>query len=95
MSLYSINCRYNAIAPQSESTIISAGTIEKLRERFCTIITLMDNDEAGLKSMAKYRELYGLRGIIIPTELKAKDPSDIIKLHGINELQNFMSNAIS
>lgn len=94
MSLYSINCRYNAIAPQSETTIISADIIEKLRKRFCTIVTLMDNDEAGLKSMIKYKELYGFNNIILSKKLGAKDPSDLIKLHGINELQNFMRDAI-
>jgi len=41
---------------------------------------LFDNDEAGIKSMLKYQEIYGIPYVLLKME---KDLSDSIREHGI------------
>lgn len=71
-----------AVAPDSENMLLPALMIETLKGKYKHIITLMDNDAAGIASMEKYHESYNLPYIISPLE---KDPSDSIKIRGINQ----------
>jgi hypothetical protein len=79
MSLKSLGLRIEAIAPDSESCILSKEQIDVLKKRFKKIVVILDSDETGVKSMVKYKELYDLPFIYLPLE---KDISDIVKHHG-------------
>ena len=68
------------IAPDSENTMIPKHVILKLKESYKSVCTLFDNDEAGVRSMLKYKDKYGLRGVHLKLE---KDLADSIKEHGL------------
>ena len=70
-----------AIAPDSENTLISERVINQYREKYTSICTLFDNDPAGIKSMTKYKEKYAIPFVHLELE---KDMADNIKEHGIN-----------
>jgi 5S rRNA maturation endonuclease (ribonuclease M5) len=72
------------IAPDSENTMIKESSIDKLKEKYKSICVLFDNDEAGINSMKKYKERYGLNYIILNME---KDVSDSIKVHGLQKVK--------
>jgi hypothetical protein len=72
------------IAPDSENTLIKESSINKLKEKYQSICILFDNDEAGINSMKKYKERYGLNYIILNME---KDISDSIKVHGLQKVK--------
>ena len=75
------------IAPDSENTMIKESSINKLKEKYKSICVLFDNDEAGINSMQKYKERYGLNYIILDME---KDISDSIKVHGIQKVKEVL-----
>lgn len=79
MSLMSFNYNIEAIAPDSENTIIKPYVIESLKKRYKYVITMLDNDEPGKKAMAKYKELFNINGFAIDL---SKDFSDSVKDHG-------------
>lgn len=79
MSLMSFNYNIEAIAPDSENTIIKPYIIESLKKRYKDIITMLDNDEPGKKAMAKYKDLFDINGFAIDL---SKDFSDSVKDHG-------------
>jgi len=64
------------VAPDSENTLIPENVITSYKARYKGICTLFDNDEAGIKAMKKYQELYGLKGILLPL---SKDLTDSMK----------------
>jgi DNA primase len=72
------------IAPDSENTIIKETSIEKLKDKYKSICVMFDNDEAGINSMKKYQERYGLSYIVLNME---KDVSDSIKKHGLQKVK--------
>jgi len=69
------------IAPDSENIIISEANMKKLKSKYKAICTLFDNDDAGKKSMRKYKEAYGIPYVHLDLE---KDLADCIEQHGIN-----------
>ena len=75
MGINNIEC----IAPNSENSMISEKNINYLKSKYHKIIVLLDNDEAGIKSTAQYKNRYGLSGIHLLLE---KDISDSAKEHG-------------
>jgi len=80
MSLMSFNYKtIEAIAPDSENTIIKPYIIENLKNKYNSLITLLDNDEPGKKAIDKYKKLYGIPGFSINL---SKDFSDSVKDHG-------------
>lgn len=77
MSLKSLKINADIIAPDSENTIIRKEYMSDYIKKYKKVVLLFDNDEAGIKSMIKYKELYPvLEMIILPL---SKDPSDSIK----------------
>lgn len=66
-----------SIAPDSENVLIPEQKINVLKKKYKNIYTLFDNDEAGIKAMNKYKEVYGIECIHI-SEF-SKDLSDSIK----------------
>lgn len=80
MSLKSLgNLNVDAIAPDSENTLIPEDMILGFKERYDAVITMMDSDEAGIRSMRTYEEKYKLPFVYLPHE---KDISDIVKVKG-------------
>jgi hypothetical protein len=74
-----------AIAPDSENTLIPEKVIESLKSKYKSICTLFDNDEAGIKGMQKYKDRYNLPYAHLKM---SKDLSDSIKDHDIKEVRN-------
>jgi hypothetical protein len=70
-----------AVAPDSENTLIPERIINNYKKRYKAVCTLFDNDPAGIKSMEKYQEKYDLPFVHLELE---KDLADCIKEHGIN-----------
>lgn len=68
------------IAPDSENTMIPKHVILKLQGTYKAVCTLFDNDEAGVRSMQKYKDAYGLSGVHLKLE---KDLADSVKAHGV------------
>jgi 5S rRNA maturation endonuclease (ribonuclease M5) len=86
---------YEAIAPQSESTIIPAKIMDYLFAIYPRIVLFYDNDEAGKEFTNKMISLYPeLSGIFIPNEYKEKDISDFIEVHKIDEAKGLMKKLI-
>ena len=73
-----------AIAPESENTLIPEIVIEKYKIRYTKICTLFDNDLAGIRSMAKYKDKYDIEPVHLKLE---KDLSDSIEQHGIRNVR--------
>jgi hypothetical protein len=69
-----------AVAPDSENTLIPPHVITAYKLKYKGICTLFDNDKAGIEAMAKYGQRYELSGVILPL---SKDLSDSMKDHGI------------
>jgi hypothetical protein len=69
-----------AIAPDSENTMIPERVINNYKNAYEKVCTLFDNDQAGINSMKKYKEKFGIPGVHLELE---KDLSDSIKEHGI------------
>lgn len=79
MVIKSAGLKVDVIAPDSENTIIKKETIESLQEKYQKVLTLFDNDDAGIAAMLKYKELYGLDYIYFDLE---KDVADAVNIHG-------------
>ena len=77
-----------AVAPQSESIILSLNNIQLLRNRFPNILSFMDFDLTGVKAANRYRKLYGIEPLFLTNgrlgskKYNAKDFSDYIKYNG-------------
>lgn len=92
MCLYEMG--YNAISPSSESTFIPEDILNKLRERFKTILICFDRDPSGVKNMRKYSLKTGLKCILVHKKFKAKDISDAIKLNGLEIVKNWLKTTL-
>jgi hypothetical protein len=71
----------DAIAPDSENTLIPERIMHQLQGKYKKICTLFDNDTAGIKSMNKYEEKYEIPKVHLKME---KDLSDSIRDHGLD-----------
>ena len=76
MNLYGLG--FNAIAPISETTILSSNKFNKLSSSFNKIILICDNDLPGVKSAKKYKKEFNIRCVFIKRKY-AKDMSDLYK----------------
>ena len=85
MSIKSLKIHTDVIAPDSENTIIKKDLMEHFIKSYKKVVLLFDNDEPGLESMKKYKELYPALSIsILPM---SKDVSDSIKDFGVKEVK--------
>jgi len=73
-----------AIAPDSENTIIPDNFLEPLIKRYKKVFVLFDNDEPGIMSAKRYEEKYGFPYIVLDME---KDLSDSVKKYGIDKVK--------
>ena len=69
-----------SIAPDSENTLIPESMLKSIIPKYEKIFVLFDNDEAGIRSMKRYKEKYDFDYVILDME---KDLSDSIKASGI------------
>jgi hypothetical protein len=76
-----------AIAPDSENTMIGEKAIGELRPHYEKIIVLFDNDEPGIKAAQRYKDKYGFNTILLPME---KDLSDSVKEHGVDKVKEVL-----
>lgn len=60
LALKAIELNIEVVAPKSENTIIGYDKIEMLRTKFKHIITIFDNDDAGVKAMNLYKKIYNI-----------------------------------
>jgi hypothetical protein len=76
---------FQAIAPDSENSMINESAIDKLKEKFDKIVVLFDNDTAGKESSEKYKSRYGFDYITLDM---SKDLSDSVKDYGIDAVRD-------
>ena len=76
-----------AIAPDSENTMIGEKAIGELKPHYEKIIVLFDNDEPGIKAAQRYKDKYGFNTILLPME---KDLSDSVKEHGVDKVREIL-----
>jgi hypothetical protein len=74
-----------AIAPQGEGHHIPKSIQEHLWTRFKRIITIYDNDSAGVKASIKINEDMGSEYWNIPKDAGVKDPTDFYNRYGKEE----------
>ena len=67
------------IAPDSENTMIRESTISVLKKKYPYILSLFDNDKAGVIATQAYQDQYGIPGINFKVK---KDISDATKEYG-------------
>ena len=86
MSLKSLKLSLDIIAPDSENSLIKKEIMSEYIEKYKKVILLFDNDDAGIKAMEKYMELYPeVAAAVLPM---SKDPSDSIRDYGAKEVRN-------
>lgn len=86
MSIKSLKLRIDIIAPDSENSMIKKELMNTYLKKYDKVLLLFDNDEAGIKSMYKYKEIYPSLGVcLLPM---SKDPSDSIKNCGAKAVRN-------
>lgn len=81
-----------AIAPDSENTLIPEHIMHAFKNKYKKICVLFDNDEPGIKAMQKYKEKFDLPYVILDME---KDLSDSIEKHGINKVRDTLMPLLS
>ena len=77
-----------AIAPDSENSIIPETTIIALKHKYKKICTLFDNDPAGIESMSKYTSKYEIPSVLLPL---SKDLSDSVRDHGAPKVRHVLT----
>ena len=82
MVIKSAGLKIDVIASDSENTTIKKDIIESLQEKYKKVLTLFDNDDAGITAMKKYKELYGIDYIYFDLE---KDVADAVNIHGLSK----------
>ena len=86
-----------AIAPQSESVILSQDQVNLLEKRFTYIFSNYDFDLTGVRSANKMKKLYGIIPIFLTNgkyctiDYKAKDLTDYRKLKGKEKTNELIS----
>lgn len=95
MSIKSLGLTVDVIAPDSENSFLSKEQVNILKQKYKNIVTLLDSDQAGIKAMTHYKDVFDFPFIYIPLE---KDISDVIKYHGkqraLQELIPKLNNAL-
>lgn len=77
-----------AIAPQSESVILTDSDYNKYKARFKNIVVVYDGDRAGINSMLKCRKKYPVICLLCSNKPKeeAKDISDCVIKYGFSKV---------
>lgn len=80
LSVRSLKLDIDLVAPDSENTMIPPSQMEEWFATYEKVLIMLDNDEAGLDAMTKYKEKYPEIAPIVL--LMSKDVSDSIKDFG-------------
>jgi len=83
MCLKGMGYNLEVIAPDSENTMIKPHIIQHFKKKYKKVITLFDNDEAGLKAVERYADAYKINGFVLTI---CKDISDAMKSHGFDKV---------
>ncbi|CAI8202948.1 MAG: Uncharacterised protein [Arcobacter lacus] len=83
MCLKGMGYNIEVICPDSENTMIKPHIIFNLKQKYKKIITLFDNDDAGLKAIERYASTYNIQGCALSI---CKDISDAMKNHGFDKV---------
>jgi mannose/fructose/N-acetylgalactosamine-specific phosphotransferase system component IIB len=92
MCLDAMGFKLEVIAPDSENTVIKPMYVDVLKRKYKKIITLFDNDEAGIKAIERYKTELGINGCFYPT---AKDVSDAVARDGQESVKNTLERILS
>jgi hypothetical protein len=84
MALRSLKIPLDIIAPDSENSVIRKEIMHQYLKDYQRVIILFDYDEAGIKAMDKYKELYPQ--VITCVLPMSKDPADSIKDYGAKQV---------
>ena len=92
MCLNAMGFKLEVIAPDSENTTIKPMYIDIFRKKYKKIITLFDNDEAGINAIERYKTELGINGCFYPT---SKDISDAVAKDGQDSVKNTLERILS
>jgi hypothetical protein len=81
----------DVIAPDSENIMISKEIIEEFKSKYLKVFTIMDDDVAGMKSMIRYQDEYGIPYVHLQM---SKDLSDSVKEYGRLNVRAVLNNLI-
>lgn len=88
------NLKVPAMSLQGEGYVPKPQVMKQVLERFGTVYLWYDNDYShkdgnpGQDNAAKLIEAYpSLKNVCIPSEWESKDPSDLVKHHGVDALK--------
>lgn len=97
-SMKDVMCLYElgitAIAPNSETLFVSEEQYSLLKSKFKVIVTLYDNDLAGISNMSKIKKKFNCPCLFIPKHYGAKDVSDFYKKYGRDKTIELINNGI-
>ena len=66
--------------------------IENLKSKYKKVITLFDNDTAGISAINKYKSMYDINGFYINL---SKDLSDAYKEYGFDKVHHELKHLLS
>ena len=76
-----------AIAPDSENSMLAETTMSKLIRQYNKIFVIFDNDEAGIKAAQRYHSKYNIPYVVLPLE---KDIADSVEVYGIEATRDLL-----
>lgn len=85
MVLYEMG--YNAISAASETSFIPIEILNKLKQKWKTILILYDRDSTGMMKAREYSKSFGLNAFFIHRKFKSKDISDAVKNNGFDTVK--------
>lgn len=89
MKLYEFSL--SAVAPMSETQMLSPEQFEELTERFVHLYSLYDTDKAGISSMQKMKREYGIQPLFFPRSFP-KDFTDFYEKYGKEDTRILIEN---
>jgi len=81
-----------AIAPDSENTMIAEQYIKSLKKKYSKLCVLFDNDDAGINAAIKYQERYDMPYVVLDM---SKDLSDSVRDFGIQKVKERLHGLLS
>lgn len=80
MALMSVGLKVEAVAPKSENTYIKYDMIDYLKSKYKYLITMLDNDEPGIKAMKNYKKIYDIpyAHILLKQDLAKNNQNNVL-----------------
>ena len=85
MTLKQFGYNVEVIAPDSENTVIKPYIVENLKNKYKKVITLFDNDAAGVNAIEKYKQMFNIDGCHLTL---SKDISDAVCEYGFDKVHH-------